>query len=913
MKRLPFLFLLVCGALSAARAEEATPTERIREGEAKQQQLRGDAQRIVEQLDSMLDEYQRNQLGGAEIKTLQALRDSLARLSVDEMKRVLDLLEKARAARDAGEAKQRVADAYTDQKAILTEMNKLLAEHLRDQQGQEIAQQLAKLAERQAVNLQNGVTLGQWADGKKPDNFEAAMEANLQGQQGEQAAIADELKALAEQVAAFAKDPGNAEQARRFQKGLEAIQKVEPSVENAVAALKAGQLFKAVGNEKTARDAMRQLAREIAPPPERPEALRAAEKELAKAIEDQKDLTKDTTKAAGEKDFEHWLDEQQKQDPKLAKVPREKLRREPKMQQQFNAQKNGQPEQVAALEGKQGELTARTDEIAQDLARTAPEAARDVKAGTERMQEARGAMSDKNGAAASKSTQEALAALQAADAKLQQEMAKAEALAGKSGDPVKNMQALQQQAQALAQQQAEAAKNPDKSGQPAMAQKVDELAKQAAAMVPAAAAAAQQAAANAQQAAQAAQAGQPAAAAQAQQAAAQNLAQAAQQIAQQAAGAQQAQQQAAASQQAQQKLTEVIIEEQKLQADTLKRAALTEKQKRLKQDTFAAQATRQGEIASQTAELEKTLPDDAPAAKTAIQAAQSAMGDAKQGLEKPDGEAGMAAEKKAIEELYSAMTAEQAAMAQQEPALGQDANAQAAAAAKEAAAELAQAQAQVAQANEALQKAANAAQPAAAQKAAEQAVAELAKAAEEAGKAAAQGMPENAPAQQALEDGAQAAAQGAAQAAAQNIPGAQAQAAAAQQALAQAQAALAQSQAGLTAVNNSGDMPSTTGSPSGQPGQKPGKFPSGQTPGKATSKTPGQPSTEAAQQYQTPGNETAKLETRAVANGKTAFTGLPARERAVIEQAQAEKYPEEYGAQVEQYLLNLARESADKK
>ena len=53
--------------------------------------------------------------------------------------------------------------------------------------------------------------------------------------------------------------------------------------------------------------------------------------------------------------------------------------------------------------------------------------------------------------------------------------------------------------------------------------------------------------------------------------------------------------------------------------------------------------------------------------------------------------------------------------------------------------------------------------------------------------------------------------------------------------------------------------------------------------------------------------------TRVVANGKTTFTGLPARERAVIEQAQAEKYPEEYGAQVEQYLLNLARESAAKK
>ena len=76
----------------------------------------------------------------------------------------------------------------------------------------------------------------------------------------------------------------------------------------------------------------------------------------------------------------------------------------------------------------------------------------------------------------------------------------------------------------------------------------------------------------------------------------------------------------------------------------------------------------------------------------------------------------------------------------------------------------------------------------------------------------------------------------------------------------------------------------------------------------------GQPSTEGAQEYQPPtGNETVKVQTREVAKGKSVFTALPARERAVIEQAQAEKYPEEYGAQVEQYLLNLARESEAKK
>ena len=52
---------------------------------------------------------------------------------------------------------------------------------------------------------------------------------------------------------------------------------------------------------------------------------------------------------------------------------------------------------------------------------------------------------------------------------------------------------------------------------------------------------------------------------------------------------------------------------------------------------------------------------------------------------------------------------------------------------------------------------------------------------------------------------------------------------------------------------------------------------------------------------------------RKTAPKKASFAALPPRERAVIEQSQSEKYPEEYGAQVEQYLLNLANESSAKK
>ena len=944
MKRLPFYVILASSLVPVLSAAPAVPTaERIREGEVKQQQLRGDAQRLVEQLDAMLGEYDRNGLAGEETKTVQALRETLAKLSGSEMKAVVDLLEKARGAADPGQQKKEVSAAYTAQKGLITEMKRLLAEHMRNQEALEISQQLTQLADRQSVNLQNGIQLGQWSGGRKPENFEAAMQANLQGQEGEQAAIAAEVKMAAEKIAQFAKDPANAEMAARFQKGLAAVEKVQPSVDAAAAALKQGQLFKAVTEEKTARDAMRKLAREIAPPQDRAEALRAAQKELAKMIDDQKELVQKAEKAAGEKDFDRWLDkkaEAQQLDSKQKKMTREQLHAEKNLQRQFAEQKDGRKEDLVALEDPQGDLARKSDDVAQTLDKDAPAASQNLKAAQEKMQEARAAMTDKNGDAAAKNAKEALAAIKAAEAKVQQEIAKADAAAGKgSGDLAKDLAQLQKDTHELAKQQAAAAQNPDKSGQAAIAEKAQQLAQQAANAAPQAAPAMQQAAANAQKAAQAAQANQPAPAAAAQQAAAQNLAQAEQQIAQAAAEAQAAQAALAAAQKAQQELAEIIVAEQKLEADTAKGVALFAAKKGKAADYFSGQAIRQQEVRTKTDSFKANLAPELAAAAPAISEAATAMGEAKTQLDKPDGEPAKAAELKALDALFRAQTALADVAAQAQQQLGQENAAQAANAQQQAQAQLAQAQAAAAQAQgelakaEAAQAAAAEAQQAgdkaAAQKAGQQAAqasqkaaAQLAQAAQKAGEAAAQGTPQDPTAQAAAQEAAQAAAEAAAQAAAQNTPGAQAQAAAAQQALAQAQTAMTQAQSGIT-PSSAPPMPgegqsaqmAQAGQPGqpGQPGAKPGSKP-GQKPGKGPGKMPGQPGgTSAAEKYEPGSPEAIQLGSRTTAAKKASFAALPPRERAVIEQSQSEKYPEEFGAQVEQYLLNLANESAAKK
>jgi hypothetical protein len=46
--------------------------------------------------------------------------------------------------------------------------------------------------------------------------------------------------------------------------------------------------------------------------------------------------------------------------------------------------------------------------------------------------------------------------------------------------------------------------------------------------------------------------------------------------------------------------------------------------------------------------------------------------------------------------------------------------------------------------------------------------------------------------------------------------------------------------------------------------------------------------------------------------GADAYVGLPDRDRAAIEQSQAEKYPQEYGSMIEEYMRSLAADSGGK-
>ena len=130
-----------------------------------------------------------------------------------------------------------------------------------------------------------------------------------------------------------------------------------------------------------------------------------------------------------------------------------------------------------------------------------------------------------------------------------------------------------------------------------------------------------------------------------------------------------------------------------------------------------------------------------------------------------------------------------------------------------------------------------------------------------------------------------------------NAGAAAVQAAAAQNAMAQAQAALAAAAAGM--------MPQSEGK-----GQE-----QGQTPGQGQGQGQGQAQAQG-QGKDGEGNWNGKAQNGGLAAVKGSggqFIGLPQRDRTAIKQSQSEKYPQEYGPLIEQYMKNLADQTSGAK
>ena len=869
--RLTSLFLASSGSIVLSAP---LPSEPIREAEQRQEQISVQAKALVTALDAMLGEYERNQLGGADAAMMKALRGQLDRLSVAEMRTVVDLLQKARAVQDRADSAQTVANASSVQKRIAVEMERILAAHTQQGEAAELAKRFNELADRQARNLRDGIQLVRMTRGAFA-NTDAVKLAQMEVQRGEQAAIAQEVQLAVERLRKLGGEQHAAQ-----------VQKMEADAGAAVESLKLGQIPQALEKEISARDELRRIARAVAPREIGAEALRKAEAELAKLIDEQKAVKESTARHPVEQ-----ASEQVKQNPELAA--------------KFNQQQAQNSAVMGRLEDEQRDLAMKNDFLAQELS-DMPKVFDSLKSANKTMQESRAALTAMNAPDAAAKQSATIEKMSAARDEIRARAEEAEMLAARGGDKAKNLEMLKNAVENLAREESAMAKSeaPNRQQQADAARRAERMAERAAELAPGSEQALKAARADAQESERAMAASDNAKGREEAAQAAQQLANAAQEIAKEMSKTEAAKQQADDAQAALAQLAKLIEQEQAIDLDAAKAKALSAQRAT---EEFARLEKAQTGIQEMTEDYKGSLGPLQLAASQALGDAMIDMGAARAELEAGNAAPARESAQRAIEKMIAAKNSMGQQLAEAMKQMGNEMPATPEEMAK-AANQIQQALQEVNAAQKLLANAA-AAKGVPAEQAMKQASEQLAKAAQQAAQAAAQSamMPEQ------LQQAAQKAADGAAQAAlGENAPAQQSAQQAAQK-LSQAAAAMAAQQAGIGqqqagAAKQPGEGQEPGPGMKGK-GQKPGR---GDGTGKKETAT-NQPPGEGAEDYKA-GSEPQAVERQArqAALKKATFIGLPARERDAIQQGLGEKYPAEYGAMVEQYLLNLANEAAKK-
>ena len=970
---------------SHAADSPANQTDAVFQQElVKQQQIKTTTKRVGDQLEGVIAEFDRNGISGEDVKILRAIRGVLDKLSEKDMSMVLEYLQQSRTASDPAVASRNATDAFAGQKTIVVQLQQLVLEYQRQQALYEISLRLKELASRQSANMWLGVGLAKSAENKTSfTSFDENQRISLRYQQSEQNPLKDETAAILAKLTRLSTETIDGPAAERSKVALQQAKDggLTPALEAAAEELKEEKLklLSAIGNEKKARDQLREIARLLILSQDTADALKQAILELDRAIDSQKKVTADTQQTKKKDD----------------------------------ADKRATDQAIVVDD---------TDLIRKDIDSLAPVAAEHLRAATDKMQEARGNLSSNEEAKkrvelAVPRQEEAILQMQTARRALEEQLARAEELKEKPENALAALKELQEQVRELIKkeeglkQETAAA---DRKQLPGKAPKQGELKDKAQELQAKAASPSPEAAQSIGEAAGQMQKSQNSLAqeqnnAPAQQAALDALQRADQQLAKDIAELEQAEKDLAQIEEMLKKLVVIIEEQQSAQFATARQAARPMPEV----EAVKTLASRQDALATNTAALQQESKALVPAASSHLGSAREHMVEARTELDKSaprpaqpiQSEAltalylakkefenkinelrdklglppaqntdALAEAQKRIEEAQKQVNEAQQQLQQAPPGLmealqkqqqeiasalnelRQDAkNPKAVAPAEQAASEAAQqlAKSDLPKAIDSMKAAQSAMQQAQqpgqqgkgspslaelgkqqaeVQKAAEALMAAQQKAPASAMQAAAEALQQAndaispitagalgqmpAGAQSALQSAQGSTSQGSAQAQAGQGSPAQQSASAAAQALAQAQAALALAQAG---VGSEAAM--------GQPGEGQGQ---GQGKGKGKGKGQGQGQGQGQAQANAQGRGKGQPNPQGNGNvgnwdgsggadgarngttGSSSFTRLPNRDRAALQQSQAEKYPQEYGPLVEQYLRNLSDQATDK-
>src|SRR5258705_12613910 len=159
-------------------ADNPSANDRILQQELKQQQIRTTTQRVGDQLESIIAEFDRNGIAGEDVKVLRAIRGVLGKLTDKDMDKVIAFLQQARTG-DPSTSTKNASDAYASQKRIITQLKQLVLEYQQQQALYEISIRLKELATRQSANMGLGVWLAKTTEGKVHTALDEGQKRNV--------------------------------------------------------------------------------------------------------------------------------------------------------------------------------------------------------------------------------------------------------------------------------------------------------------------------------------------------------------------------------------------------------------------------------------------------------------------------------------------------------------------------------------------------------------------------------------------------------------------------------------------------------------------------------------------------------------------------------------------------------------
>ncbi|MFA6542831.1 MAG: hypothetical protein WCS99_00295 [Limisphaerales bacterium] len=634
-------------ALVAARAEPGASGEKLIQQEVRQEQIKATTARVGAQLGAVIGEYERNGLAGDDVVVLKSIRGVLDKLSVQDIARVVTLLQQARTASDADVSRRNALDAFSGQQNVTVQLRSLLLEYQRQQAMQEIASRMAALARRQGDNLKEAVGLATLTKGRDARRSETAHQVALQLQESEQGTIGDEAKIVLDRLQKVVQQmDGPAGERPRAALTRAGDSRLAATLDAASGDLKSSNLLSAAGNEKRARDVMQDIAKMLLPARDNLEVMKQALHDLEKVI------------------------------PQQARA----------QAQASEAQRN--KADIAEAERKQADVVDQTDAIREDLEKAAPKAGEELKAAVEKMQEARALLQEQPPRRAAKGTfpateaqEEALVQMQSAKKSLEQAIAIAEVRQQQPKDKLTDLKELKKKVVEIAAQQEQVKVNSEKAEKAVPVEKKPGLLAEQAARQGAVKAETQQtqqdAAANAPEAAKTLgdaarqmEKSQQAlknkvSAPMAQQAAMDALDKAADQLDSQIAQLEKAKEDVAKLDQLSKEISKLLQGQQKVAMETAKAA------ERPDNKPAPQTAREQGELAQQTEATKSGAKELSPEAASELGAAKESMAAAKANLDKPDARKARPDQAQAMANLQAAKNAVEAKRQQLANELGQ--------------------------------------------------------------------------------------------------------------------------------------------------------------------------------------------------------------------------------------------------